>query len=216
MIDKSLLVFAGLFMFVVFVMMTVCSGGYYYYTYMYNKKTNDETSSSSSSPPKANTSTYQTWVQQQLLSTETVFSNLYPNLQRDFLEYKVNTTDRTKWTQQETSLQVLITEYKRRYADKTSTDEYKKVIEYETEFNSLKVTRNAVLVSAQCPIGPYPASNPTECQRLYGVDGSGMMKDEAGCKADKKCKLVKDTFMGTKFCMTCDEPRLTSGLYTLL
>jgi len=81
-------------------------------------------------------------------------------------------SDGTKWARQELSLTVMISEYKIKNADKTNTDEYKQVIDYETEFNTLKATRNATIVTAQCPSGPY-ASNatpsdpnaPTECQK---------------------------------------------------
>ena len=204
---KMMMILAVVVCFCLF-LSSLATGGLFYY--------NKSNSTSSSSNPNSTSSTStptDTSSKKPFTSTETVMSNLFPNLQKGFLEYKVNMTDGTKWAMQERSVQVLINEYKRINADKTTTDEYQKVIQYETEFDKLKTTRNAALVSAQCPAGPYPVSTPSKCATLYGETGN---VNETGCKADPKCKLVKDVFTSTKQCMACDEPKLTSGLYTIL
>jgi hypothetical protein len=216
MVDKSLVAVAGLFMFVVVVLMIVSSGGYYYYTYMYNKKT-DETSSSSGNY-KPFTSSYEKIVQDALASNTTPADNAYLLAKTEFLTYKNNTTDRTKWAFQENSADSAIYAYKQKNTGKTGTDEYKEILGYETELNALKKERNNTLATAQCPSGPYPANpaGPTQCATLYGPNSSGVMKNSAGCKADPKCKLVKNAFGGNELCLSCDNPMLTSGVYTIL
>ena len=210
MVDKSLVAVAGLFMFVVVFLMIVSSGGYYYYTYMYNKKT-DDTSETKYVPF---TSSYEKIVQDALASDTTPADNPYLLAKTEFLTYKNNTTDQTKWAFQENSAASAIYAYKQKNTSKTGTDEYKEIVGYETELDALKKERNNTLATAQCPSGPYATS--TECQNKYGVDSSGIMKNEEGCKADQKCKLVKNAFMGTKLCVACDNPMLTSGVYTIL
>jgi len=220
MVDKSLVAVAGLFMFVVVVLMIMSSGGYYYYTYIYNKT--DETSSSSGNY-KPFSSSYEKKVQEALASTATPADNPYLLAKTEFLVYKNNTTDGTKWAFQERSAGSAIYFYKQKNTSNTDTTEYKEIIGYETELDTLRTQRNKTLETAQCPVGPYPSNatpaapnTPSECQRLYGTDSSGIMKNEAGCKADPKCKLAKGIFMGVKQCFACEEPALTSGVYTLL
>ena len=169
--------------------------------YYYNKK-------------PTSSSTYETFIQERLASTATPADNPYLLAKTEFLTYKNNTADRTKWALQENSAASAIYSYKQKNTNNTNTTEYKEIIAYETELTSLKTQRNNTLATAQCPAGPYPASTPSECRRLYGEPGGAI--NEAGCRADPKCKLVKDTFMAVKQCMPCDEPKLTSGLYTVL
>ena len=216
MVDKSLLVVGGLFVFVVFVIIIVISGGYYYYNYIYNKTTTDETTDETTSPTKPVSSTYEKWIKERLASTETPADNPYLLAKTNFLTYKNNTDDRTKWAFQENSAASGIYFYKQKNPSDTGTNEYKEIIGYETELDTLKTERNNTLATAQCPAGPYPANpaGPSQCRILYGEPG-GVIND-AGCKADKKCKLVKDTFMAIKQCIACEEPKLTSGLYTVL
>jgi hypothetical protein len=226
MVNKTLIIAAVGLMCVVFLVMASV-GGYYYYNNYYKKSSSSYKKSSSSSKKSSSssstkptpgpfTSSYEKIVQEALVSTQTGFSDLFKNIQKSFLEYKANMNDGTKWYFQEQNIQVLLNEYKKENADKTTTDEYKKVIDYETEFNKLKPTRNTALVTAQCPSGPYPAAAPSQCRALYGPDNSGVMKNRTGCKADPKCKLARNAFGGGELCVPCDEPKLTSGIYTLL
>ena len=203
-------------MFLVFIVIAV-SVGYYYY----NKK--PKSTSPSPSPGKPAyapfSSSYEKKVQEALASTATPADNPYLLAKTEFLTYKNNTDDRTKWAFQENSAASAIYFYKQKNPSDTGTNEYKEIIGYETELNTLKTERNNTLATAQCPTGPYPANPagpnaPSQCRILYGEPG-GVIND-AGCKSDPKCKLVKDTFMATKQCMPCDNPKLTSGLYTIL
>jgi hypothetical protein len=233
MVNKTLIIAAVGLMCVVFLVMASV-GGYYYYNNYYKKSSSSykkptssskkPTSSSKTPTPGAYvpfTSSYEKIVQAALVSTQTGFSDLFKNIQKSFLEYKANMNDGTKWYFQEQNIQVLLNEYKKENADKTTTDEYKKVMDYETEFNTLKPTRNTALVTAQCPSGAYPANPdgpnaPSQCRSLYGPDNSGVMKNRTGCKSDPKCKLARNAFGGGELCVPCDDPKLTSGIYALL
>lgn len=213
MVNKSLLVVAGLFMFVVFFIIIVISVGYYYYTYG-NKTPADNTSSSSKPIYVPFTSSYEKKVQEALASTATPTDNPYLLAKTEFLTYKNNTTDRTKWAFQENSAASAIYLYKQKNPSNTGTNEYKEIIGYETELNTLKNERNNTLTTAQCPAGYY--TDDKFCNNTYGPNSSGTMKNEAGCKADPKCKLVGNIIMGGKLCLSCTEPKLTSGLYKIL
>jgi len=209
MVDKSLVAVVGLFMFICCVMMIVSSGGYYYYTYIYNK------TSSSSGNYKPFSSSYQALVQKTLASTATPADNLYLLAKTEFLTYKNNRTDQTKWAFQANSAASAIYSYKQKNTSNTGTTEYKEIIGYETELNTLKTQRNNTLTAAQCPSGGG-YTDEMYCNNTYGPNRSGIMKNDAGCKADPKCKRVKDVIMGIDLCLSCSDPMLTSGLYTIL
>ena len=204
-----------LIVFICLIFLITASGvGYYYY----NKKKSTSSSPAPSYSPTPSyspfSSSYEKKVQEALASTATPADNPYLLAKTEFLKYKNNTTDRTKWAFQANSAASAIYLYKQKNPSNTGTNEYKEIIGYETELNTLKNERNNTLTTAQCPAGYY--TDDKFCNNTYGPNSSGTMKNEAGCKADPKCKLVGNVIMGGKLCLSCTEPKLTSGLYKIL
>jgi len=141
-------------------------------------------------------------------------SNPFLLVENSWLAYR-DSTDSKRWAFQENDALSAINFYKSSYTGSLTATQYTTVLNYENLLNTLITQRHATLSQQQCPSGGgYTDKN--YCNTTYGPNSSGIMKNDAGCKADPKCKRVKDVIMGTDLCLSCSDPMLTAEVYKIL